>query len=356
MAIDCIRDGVMFGVIAGSDGAEYVYPPGSRLEVASEHSRNAAKRNVGRLGASGGTAIGKWLRAANEAFGSAPGRVCHAILLTDGANEHETTAQLEESLAVCEGRFQCDCRGVGTDWEVSELRLIASKLLGSVDIIADPAVMAADFRAMTKAAMGKSTGSVSLRIWAPQGAQIAFVRQVSPSIAELTDRAVPVDALTADYPTGSWGEESRDYHVCIEVPPHSVGEEMLAGRVSLWYGDEQLSQARIKACWTNDQQLSTRISREVAHYSGQAELAECIQEGLEARKSGDVATATAKLGRAVALATKSGNDGTMKLLAAVVEVDDPAAGTVRLRSQITEVDEMSLDTRSTRTVRVGPGT
>jgi hypothetical protein len=45
----------------------------------------------------------------------------------------------------------------------------------------------------------------------------------------------------------------------------------------------------------------------------------------------------------------------MKLLAAVVDVEDPATGTVRLRNQITDVDEMALDTRSTRTVRIGPG-
>jgi hypothetical protein len=57
----------------------------------------------------------------------------------------------------------------------------------------------------------------------------------------------------------------------------------------------------------------------------------------------------------VQLAAQSGNEGTMKLLAAVVDVEDPATGTVRLRNEITEVDEMALDTRSTRTVRVGPG-
>jgi VWA domain-containing protein len=355
VAIDCIRDGVLFGVIAGTDNTWQVYPQDGGLAPASEQSRSAAQKVVRRLRAGGGTAIGKWLRAANTAFSAAPGRVCHAILLTDGANQHETTAQLQKALEVCEGRFQCDCRGVGTDWEVNELRLIASVLLGSVDIIADPADMAADFRSMTQAAMGKATGSVSLRIWTPQSARVAFVRQVAPAIQELTDRAAAVNALTADYPTGSWGEESRDYHVCIEVPAREVGDEMLAGRVSLLEGEDVLSQALVKAIWTSDQQLSTRISREVAHYTGQAELAECIQDGLEARKSGDNATATSKLGRAVQLATQSGNDGTMKLLAAVVDVDDPATGTVRLRHEITDVDEMALDTRSTRTVRLGPG-
>ena len=115
-----------------------------------------------------------------------------------------------------------------------------------------------------------------------------------------------------------------------------------------------LSQGLIKAIWTDDQQLSTQINREVAHYTGQAELAECIQDGLEARKAGDDATATFKLGRAVQLASESGNDGTLKLLAAVVDVEDAATGTVRLRNEIAEVDEMALDTRSTKTVRVGP--
>jgi hypothetical protein len=104
--------------------------------------------------------------------------------------------------------------------------------------------------------------------------------------------------------------------------------------------------------WTDDEQLSTRINPEVAHYTGQAELAEAIQDGLEARKAGDEAEATFKLGRAVQLAEAGGNDATMKLLKAVVDVEDAATGTVRLKRQVTDVDEMSLDTRSTKTVRV----
>ena len=42
----------------------------------------------------------------------------------------------------------------------------------------------------------------------------------------------------------------------------------------------------------------------------------------------------------------------MRLLQKVVEVDDPATGTVRLKRGVAAVDEMALDTRSTRTVRV----
>jgi hypothetical protein len=161
-----------------------------------------------------------------------------------------------------------------------------------------------------------------------------------------------VDDRSADYPTGSWGSESRDYHLCIRVEPRAAGEEMLAGRVSLVVDGEISGQALVRAVWTDDPQLSTRINREVAHYSGQAELAEAIHEGLEARKAGDERTATARLGRAVQLAADSGNEPTMGLLRRVVEVEDPGTGTVRLRRDVAEADEMSLDTRSTKTVRV----
>ena len=77
-----------------------------------------------------------------------------------------------------------------------------------------------------------------------------------------------------------------------------------------------------------------------------------IQEGLEARKQGDVDTATARLGRAVALAKQSGNEDTARLLAKVVDVIDEATGTVRLKKKVADEDEMALDTRSTKTVRV----
>ena len=90
----------------------------------------------------------------------------------------------------------------------------------------------------------------------------------------------------------------------------------------------------------------------MAHYTGQAELASVIQEGLEARKQGDEDTATARLGRAVALAKKSGNEDTARLLAKVVDVIDEATGTVRLKKRVADEDEMALDTRSTKTVRV----
>ena len=58
------------------------------------------------------------------------------------------------------------------------------------------------------------------------------------------------------------------------------------------------------------------------------------------------------LGRAAQIAATSGNDATLRLLANVVELHDVASGTVRLRPHVDRADEMALDVRSTRTVRI----
>jgi hypothetical protein len=94
---------------------------------------------------------------------------------------------------------------------------------------------------------------------------------------------------------------------------------------------EAVSEAKILAIWTDDEVLSTRINPSVAHYSGHAELADAIQDGLEALRYGDETTACFRLGRAVQLAHESGNDATMRLLERFVEIDDPAPGAVRVR-------------------------
>ncbi|MFG2781301.1 VWA domain-containing protein [Streptomyces prunicolor] len=357
-AIDTLRDGVHFAVIGGTHVAKEVYPGSGRLAVADATTREQAKHALRKLSAGGGTAIGTWLRLADRLLSSADVSIRHGILLTDGRNEHEAPEDLKASLGSCAGRFTCDARGVGTDWEVKEVTGIASALLGTADIVADPAALSADFTKMMETAMGKEVADVALRLWTPVGTAIKFVKQVAPRVEELTDRRTEAGPRAGDYPTGSWGDESRDYHVCVEVPEAGIGQEMLAARVSLVVPQPDGStqnlgaQGLVKALWTDDMVASTSINPQVAHYTGQAELAQAIQQGLDLRKSGDVDGATAKLGRAVQLASVSGNADTAKLLAKVVDVVDAAAGTVRLKAKVAEADEMTLETRSTKTVRV----
>ena len=43
---------------------------------------------------------------------------------------------------------------------------------------------------------------------------------------------------------------------------------MLAGRVKLVVDDVAVSEAKVRAIWTDDDAQSTRISPELAHYTG----------------------------------------------------------------------------------------
>jgi hypothetical protein len=350
-AINEMVDGTYFTIVAGTSGAEPVYPEEGQPVQASDETRTAGAHAVDSLTPEGGTAIGTWLAHVREIAGQHPGALTHAILLTDGKDEHETPEDLGTEIGLCEGEFTCDCRGVGTDWRVDELRAISSALLGSVDIVADPADLADDFAAMMRASMAKSIPDLTLRLWTPAGARVAFVKQVAPTVEDLTQRRVDTGSQSGEYPLGSWGKEERDYHLQVEVEPAAAGREKLAARVTVVAGDDVLGEGLVKAMWTTDTALSARISHRVAHYTGQAELAQAVQDGLAARKSGDIATATAKLRLAMELAVESGNEGTARLLGGVIEIDE-RTGTARLLRDVAAADEMALDARSTRTARV----
>jgi hypothetical protein len=348
-AIDALRDGTRFAIVSGADQAELVYPHGPRLVRATEATRSAAKEALRSLTPEGGTAMSQWLLVGKELLDRHPHAIRRAILLTDGRNESETGAALQGALRTCTGAFQCDCRGVGTEWDVVELREIASALDGSLDIVPDPADLATDFATMAEAAMAKRVGA-RLRVWGPPGSTVRFVRQVSPELRDLTDHRTDVDWMTGEYAIGAWGDESRDYHLCMRLPAQPVGSDVLAARISLVIDDQIVAKAVVKAVWTSDQDLSTRIDDAVAHFTGQTELAQAVRDGIAARRAGEDQRAIAAFGLATRLAAASGNTETLALLARVVEIVDADQGVVRLRSRVTLADEMRLDTRSERTV------
>ncbi|MCL2466423.1 MAG: VWA domain-containing protein [Micrococcales bacterium] len=355
VAIDRIVDGTWFAVIGGSHVAQRIFPyPNARMAMVpmERSARIEAQRAIASVRATGGTAMSTWLALADETFSAASTTQRHAILLTDGKNESEPTDQLRRVLAGVEGHFQCDARGVGQTWVVSELRDIASTLLGEVALIADPADLAADFDAVMRMSMARGVPEVRMRVWTPQGASLLFVRRVAPTVEDLTPKAVAVSELIREIPTGSWGDEGRDYHVAVRVPSRPIGSEQLAARFQVVVNSQVQASALIKARWSSDANLTARINPEVAHYTGQAELAQAIQEGLAAKAAGDEGTATVRLGRAVQLAHQTGNDEATQRLRKVVDVDDQERGTVRLRREATKLDEMALDTGSTKTSRV----
>ena len=350
-----IVDGTYFAVISGNGAAFLAYPhvrSGPGMVRMSPQTRRDAARAIAQLTSGGGTAIGTWLDLAGQLFFSVPQVIQrHAILLTDGEN-NESPEVLNAAINRATGVYQVDARGVGTDWKGEEGRRIATQLLGTVDIVPQSHAMGDEFRNIMRSAMARGVADAELRVWTPQGAQILFVRQVSPTVEDLTNRRRKVNDLTGGYPTGAWADESRDYHVSVRLAAKALGQEQLAARVQLVINEQVYAQGLIKAKWSADHSLTAPIDEQVAHYTGQTELAAAIQEGLAAKAMGDDATATAKLGRAVQLAEQTGNDEATAKLRKVVDVDDAETGTVRLKKAVDKADEMALDTASTKTTRI----
>jgi hypothetical protein len=351
VAIDTLRDGVAFAIVAGTVNATMLYPAEPLMVPATATTREEARAALRELEADGGTAIGVWLELAAGLLDREPAEIKHAILLTDGRNEHQTLEELRAVLEACRGRFVCDGRGVGRRWEAQPLVEIADALLGSAVGLPEPGELAADFQAITEAVMGKAAANVSLRLWTLPDARIRFVKQMYPRIVDLTDRGVPSGPRSVDYPTGQWGDETRDFHVCVEIPPGTLNDEIRVAKVGMVAGGDISTERPILVRWTDDPLRSTRISTRVAHYSGQADLANAIEQGIEARARGDVDIATAKLADAVHLAQQTGDTLKLRQLDKIVERDP--AGTLRLRANTLPVDiEMaSVTARATLEVR-----
>ncbi|MBE1461008.1 VWA domain-containing protein [Kibdelosporangium phytohabitans] len=351
-AIDLLRDEVAFAIVAGTTGARMVYPRNEAMMAASPATRAEAREAVRRLQADGGTAIGTWLELANKLFRAQDADVKHAILLTDGHNVHQKHEELLATLERCRGQFVCESRGVGDGWSAEPLNAVADVLLGTADGLPDAKSLAADFQKMIESVMGKTTANVGLRLWLPRGARIRFVKQVYPDILPLTENGRAVSDRVTDFPTGSWGAETRDYHLSIELPAgKQLNHEMLAAHVKVVVDDQDVAEGLIPAHWTADAALSTAMNQRVAHYTGQQELNSVTQEGLAALAAGRDEEATAKLGRAAQLAKASGHEDTLRVLKRVVTVIDAPTAQVRLRRDMSAVDAEMASVRSRKTVQ-----
>lgn len=353
VCIDLLDENTQFCVIAFSHEPQVLVP---LCRATSFLNKEMAHREIRNLVPTGGTAFSTALLAARQELEKLDGGIRYALFLTDGDNNDPDKPHLKSAVEACKGRFQCDGRGVGSDWVKDDLTFIANTLLGNADIIPTAEMMEAAFREAIAAALAKGVADVRLRLWMPKTVTVATVKQVSPEIVDLAALAVHKDDKALDIPTGAWADESRDYHLTLTFAPGAIGDEMLACRPSLVYADGGRDVvvpggAPVVAIWTADDALTTRINPQVAHYTGQQELADSIREGLAARERGDIDQATKMLGKAAKIAADSGNEEVTRRLKHVVDIVDAPRGTIRLKTAVSRADELVLDMGGTRTVK-----
>lgn len=362
-ALDAMRDGTEFAVLSGRFEATMVYPRRPTLVRATPQTRAEARAAIKRLDATGGTRISSWLAMAAQLLTPYPGLIRHAMLFTDGKNQHESQdGTLDRVLSDCRGTFTCDARGIGDEWEPSDLLKIASVLHGSADGLPDVADLEDHFRAMMREAMRKVVPDVALRIRLAPGVTVAGFRQIHPADADLTEHGEAADATAVQYWTGSWSGEIRDYIVRLAARADGFGqnEDERLARVDVCArgagSDDPVVLAGpefVLAHWTPDQPEPTGLPLD--GYADQRKTGSAIAAGCRAWLAGQFGEAEKEWGRAVQFASAADDDERLSLLAPLVDVLDPATGKVRLR-EIRRADVLQAQVRSRTTTFVATGT
>ncbi|MDX3226313.1 VWA domain-containing protein [Streptomyces sp. ME19-01-6] len=373
-AVSALRDGTRFAVVQGTERAEVVYPPTGGMAIAGPDTKAAAARAAMKLAALGGTAIGTWLDLARRLHTEQPAPLRHTLLLTDGKNEHEDPGDLARVLDACAPCFTCDARGIGDGWDATELKEIVRRLRGRADAVLDHSDLPAEFEALTRGSMARALAALRIRVRTRAGGAVGMVKQVYPTRVDLTDEGARPDARTWEWRSGPWGDEAREYHVCVTADPEgdAQDEEIELAWVELSLDGVPEGSAseggaagvRLPAAqsvlvrWTDDPLLSSRIHPRLAHYGADDALGLAVTAAYDAYVAGEPQRALTHWGRAVRLAHELGNEKMLDRLRGLVDIVDAAAGEVRLRERIRPLDlnsAMVLSEESSRFHGPGPG-
>ena len=279
---------------------------------------------------------------------------CILMLLTDGKSNDKAHV-LDKILVQMGDSCRVHARGVGLEWHPEALRKIAEATSGDAMMTpSDMDGMRRSFLDVTNAAGSVAVKDVRLRLVVPRTSRLVSVRQAVPVEIDLLSRVRSVDERVLEIPLGAWGEESRDFLLGFEFGALPPGERMMVCRASLVVRDREVTApAPMVVDWSTDPSLTDRRDGVVAHYRGEAEKVQAINEGVSALSIGDLDIATARLGLAARLAAESGDTETLARIGRVAEIVDASAGTVRVKASqgTSKAAVMDLDVSSTRTVR-----
>jgi len=342
-AVDLLRDGTRFAVVAGTHRTYMVYPREHFLAPATARTRAEAMNAIENLDATGeGTVIGDWLEKARELLEPHADAVRHAILLTDGQNQHQARARrsLEQVLDDCRRLFSCDARGIGTDWEPQQLERIAEVLQGTADAVPELGRLEDEFRAMIRTALSRVVPEVALRVRCARGVRLAVIEQDFPVLEDLSGHGLEVAGTSAvDYSMGPWSQEKRQYAATFDVGrelprPDAIDSiaviEVVTGQVGTVHATERAAAKRVDVTWVDIPPPHTRIDAYSRRHERDMELRALRREGGRLAKRGDLAGAGEAWGRAVALGTELKNTDALDRLGGVLRIVDAAQGVVEL--------------------------
>ncbi|WP_189326474.1 vWA domain-containing protein [Streptomyces flaveus] len=355
-AIDTLHDGTYLGIVAGHHEAEVIFPADGGLARVTALTREDAKLRVFGQLAEGGTAMGQWLKCARDLFASSdsPGTVRHAVLYTDGKDEHESPQELEEILTACTDRFVCDARGLGDDWHYAELLRITEALHGTAEAVLTISDLTEDFTRLMHQAQRIVVPRVYLSLRLNDRFQLASVRQTRPVEAELTPRRR--DERELYVPLGAWSPQTRQYQVSLEFDPHTLtlDEKLRAARITL---HAELPDGTRRPCSETAAMVVRRLatpgigiprSAELTRVEDERELGMAMRACADAHQGGDLPRADHELRLAIRRAEKLQDLARLRLLRAVATTGPDNVLQVRRDVSRAEIQKIGVD--STKTV------
>ncbi|MFI2226094.1 VWA domain-containing protein [Streptomyces fradiae] len=357
-AIRMLPAGTRFAVVQGTEDATMVFPAHEGMAVSSAGQRRRAEAALQGLPAGGGTCIGAWLDLAGRLLAAQDAPIGHVLLLTDGRNEHDRTMPLDAVLDTWEGRFVCDAWGIGDGWDAGELLRVARRLHGSVGAVREEAALPGEYEKLTARLLTKTVPELTVEVTPAPGTAIRYLKQVFPTEADLEPGGPPGPDGAYRYTTRAWGDETRRYHLCLTADPtgRPRGEDLQLAAVGLARPAAGPAMAPTavrlpppRACvvhWTEDPALSRHTDTQVAHFQLYGRFGQAVAAAAAAYRRGDREAAERHLGEGVRLAHAVGATRPLADFRRLADIEDAAAGRLRLRPDLAPIDFEHLITAS----------
>ena len=192
--------------------------------------------------------------------------------------------------------------------------------------------------------------------WTPAAAAVRYLRQVAPVLHDMTDTRFALDERTGSYLTGPWAAESREYHLCTRRTRagRRVGAAGIASRGhGRWRRGVEVprSSAVVRGPGPDGSGRPQRRSLHRADRPGGARSNE------DCRRRTTTAITYGPRQPWVGRCSWRRPQATLRRCACWRTWSPSSTvpqGRIHLRNDVGVVDDMTLETRSTRTVRARP--
>jgi hypothetical protein len=99
------------------------------------------------------------------------------------------------------------------------------------------------------AGLGSEGVDVGLSLWTPAGGEVTALREVAPGSADRLTGAVRLDDHTLRVDAGRWRDGVHELELAVALAGGSPGDELLAARVGVHAGGEQVAGALVAVRW-----------------------------------------------------------------------------------------------------------